>query len=369
MASLSLKNVTKAYPNGFVAVKDFNLEIADKEFIIFVGPSGCGKSTTLRMVAGLEDISSGELYIDGKLVNDVEPKDRDIAMVFQNYALYPHMSVYDNMAFGLKLRKTPKEEIDKLVHEAARILDLEHLLDRKPKALSGGQRQRVAMGRAIVRNPKVFLMDEPLSNLDAKLRVQMRIEIAKLHQRLGTTIIYVTHDQTEAMTLGTRIVVMKDGVVQQVDTPQNLYQKPQNLFVAGFMGSPQMNFMDAVVEIKGDVASLKIAGKSIPLPAAKSKKLIDGGYNGKTVTFGIRPEDVYDSEAFVSSAPCVFESTIKVYELLGAEVYLYFDLAEFPITARVDSRTTARPGDAVKFAFDVDKIHVFDKETEQVITN
>ena len=369
MASLSLKNVTKAYPNGFVAVKDFNLEIADKEFVIFVGPSGCGKSTTLRMVAGLEDISSGEFYIDGKLMNDVEPKDRDIAMVFQNYALYPHMSVYDNMAFGLKLRKTPKDEIDKLVHEAAKILDLEHLLDRKPKALSGGQRQRVAMGRAIVRNPKVFLMDEPLSNLDAKLRVQMRVEISKLHQRLGTTIIYVTHDQTEAMTLGTRIVVMKDGVVQQVDTPQNLYQKPQNLFVAGFMGSPQMNFLDAVVEVKGDVANLKIAGKSIPLPAAKSKKLIDGGYNGKTVTFGIRPEDVYDSEAFVSSAPCVFESTIKVYELLGAEVYLYFDLAEFPITARVDSRTSARPGDTVKFAFDVEKIHVFDKETEQTITN
>ena len=239
MASLSLRNVTKAYPNGFVAVKDFNLEIADKEFIIFVGPSGCGKSTTLRMIAGLEDISSGELYIDGKLVNDVEPKDRDIAMVFQNYALYPHMSVYDNMAFGLKLRKTPKEEIDKLVQEAARILDLSHLLDRKPKALSGGQRQRVAMGRAIVRNPKVFLMDEPLSNLDAKLRGQMRIEISKLHQRLNATIIYVTHDQTEAMTLGTRIVVMKDGVVQQVDSPQNLYDKPCNKFVAGFIGAPQ----------------------------------------------------------------------------------------------------------------------------------
>ena len=369
MASLSLRHINKTYPNGYVAVKDFNLEIEDKEFIIFVGASGCGKSTTLRMVAGLEEITSGELYIGDKLVNDVEPKDRDIAMVFQNYALYPHMTVYDNMAFGLKLRKVPKDEIDKMVREAARILDLEALLERKPKALSGGQRQRVAMGRAIVRNPKVFLMDEPLSNLDAKLRGQMRIEISKLHQRLGTTIIYVTHDQTEAMTLGTRIVVMKDGVVQQVDTPQNLYQKPQNLFVAGFMGSPQMNFMDAVVEVKGDVASLKIAGKSIPLPAAKSKKLIAGNYNGKTVTFGIRPEDVYDSEAFVSSAPCVFESTIKVYELLGAEVYLYFDLAEFPITARVDSRTTARPGDTVKFAFDVEKIHVFDKETEQTITN
>ncbi|AOZ97655.1 multiple sugar transport system ATP-binding protein [Butyrivibrio sp. INlla18] len=369
MASLSLEHVTKVYPNGFEAVKDFNLEIQDKEFIIFVGPSGCGKSTTLRMIAGLEDISSGTLKIGDRVVNDVEPKDRDIAMVFQNYALYPHMTVYDNMAFGLKLRKVPKAEIDKMVREAAKILDLEKLLDRKPKALSGGQRQRVAMGRAIVRNPKVFLMDEPLSNLDAKLRVQMRTEIAKLHQRLGTTIIYVTHDQTEAMTLGTRIVVMKDGVVQQVDTPQNLYDKPGNLFVAGFMGSPQMNFLDAEVEVQGDKASLKIAGQSIELPPAKAKKVIEGGYAGKTVTFGIRPEDVDDSEMVVSTSKAVFESTINVYELLGAEVYLYFDLDKFPITARVDSRTTARPGDKVKFAFDVEKIHIFDKETEKTITN
>ena len=369
MASLSLTNVCKVYPNGFEAVKDFNLEIADQEFIIFVGPSGCGKSTTLRMIAGLEDISSGELKIGDRVVNDVEPKDRDIAMVFQNYALYPHMTVYDNMAFGLKLRKVPKDEIDKMVKEAAKILDLTQLLDRKPKALSGGQRQRVAMGRAIVRNPKVFLMDEPLSNLDAKLRVQMRIEIAKLHQRLGTTIIYVTHDQTEAMTLGTRIVVMKDGVIQQVDTPQNLYEKPQNLFVAGFMGSPQMNFLDAVVRINGTAVTLEVAGQSIPLPPAKAKKLIDGGYNGKTVVMGIRPEDVYDSEMFIETAKCVFSSTIKVYELLGAEVFLYFDLGEFPMTARVDPRSNARPGDTVRFAFDVEKIHVFDKETEQVITN
>ncbi len=369
MASLSLKNICKVYPNGFEAVKNFNLEIADKEFIIFVGPSGCGKSTTLRMIAGLEDISSGELKIGDRVVNDVEPKDRDIAMVFQNYALYPHMTVYDNMAFGLKLRKVPKDEIDKMVKEAAKVLDLTQLLDRKPKALSGGQRQRVAMGRAIVRNPKVFLMDEPLSNLDAKLRVQMRIEIAKLHQRLGTTIIYVTHDQTEAMTLGTRIVVMKDGVIQQVDTPQNLYEKPQNLFVAGFMGSPQMNFMDAVVRVNGNAVTLEVAGQSIPLPPAKAKKLIDGGYNGKTVTMGIRPEDVYDSEMFIETAKCVFSSTIKVYELLGAEVFLYFDLGEFPMTARVDPRSNARPGDTVRFAFDVEKIHVFDKETEQVITN
>ena len=369
MASLSLKHINKTYPNGFEAVKDFNLEIEDKEFIIFVGPSGCGKSTTLRMIAGLEDITSGELKIGDRVVNDVEPKDRDIAMVFQNYALYPHMTVYDNMAFGLKLRKVPKDQIDKMVREAAKILDLEPLLDRKPKALSGGQRQRVAMGRAIVRNPKVFLMDEPLSNLDAKLRVQMRIEIAKLHQRLGVTIIYVTHDQVEAMTLGTRIVVMKDGVVQQVDTPQNLYDKPCNLFVAGFMGSPQMNFLDAEVVVNGDKAALKVADKEIALPPAKSKKLIDGGYAGKMVTFGIRPEDVYDSQMFIETSPCVFESNVKVYELLGAEVFLYFDLAEFPITARVDSRTTARPGDKVKFAFDVEKIHIFDKDTELAITN
>ena len=369
MASLSLTNVCKVYPNGFEAVKDFNLEVEDQEFIIFVGPSGCGKSTTLRMIAGLEEISSGELKIDGRVVNDVEPKDRDIAMVFQNYALYPHMTVFDNMAFGLKLRKVPKDEIKKKVEEAAKILDLEKLLDRKPKALSGGQRQRVAMGRAIVRNPKVFLMDEPLSNLDAKLRGQMRVEISKLHQRLQATIIYVTHDQTEAMTLGTRIVVMKDGVIQQVDTPQNLYEKPQNLFVAGFMGSPQMNFLDAVVRINGTAVTLEVAGQSIPLPPAKAKKLIDGGYNGKTVVMGIRPEDVYDSEMFIETAKCVFSSTIKVYELLGAEVFLYFDLGEFPMTARVDPRSNARPGDTVRFAFDVEKIHVFDKETEQVITN
>ena len=370
MASLSLKNVCKVYPNGFEAVKDFNLEIEDKEFIIFVGPSGCGKTTTLRMIAGLEDISSGELRIGDRVVNDVEPKDRDIAMVFQNYALYPHMSVYDNMAFGLKLRKVPKPEIDKMVKEAAKILDLTPLLDRKPKALSGGQRQRVAMGRAIVRNPKVFLMDEPLSNLDAKLRVQMRIEIAKLHQRLGTTIIYVTHDQTEAMTLGTRIVVMKDGVIQQVDTPQNLYEKPQNLFVAGFMGSPQMNFVDATVSVSGDVATLKVADLAIALPPAKSKKLIDGGYDGKVVTFGIRPEDIYDSQMMIEAkADSTFETTIRVYELLGAEVFLYADIADTSITARVDPRTTARPGDKVKFAIDVEKIHVFDKETEKVITN
>ena len=370
MAEVVFDHVTRIYPgNDKPSVDDLNLDIKDGEFLVLVGPSGCGKSTTLRMLAGLEEVNKGRILIGGKDVTTMQPKDRDIAMVFQNYALYPHMTVYDNMAFGLKLRKTPKDEIKRRVEEAARILDISHLLDRKPKALSGGQRQRVAMGRAIVRNPKVFLMDEPLSNLDAKLRVQMRIEISKLHQRLGTTIIYVTHDQTEAMTLGTRIVVMKDGVIQQVDTPQNLYEKPQNLFVAGFMGSPQMNFLDAVVRINGTAVTLEVAGQSIPLPPAKAKKLIDGGYNGKTVVMGIRPEDVYDSEMFIETAKCVFSSTIKVYELLGAEVFLYFDLGEFPMTARVDPRSNARPGDTVRFAFDVEKIHVFDKETEQVITN
>ena len=370
MASLSLKHINKTYPNGFEAVKDFNLEIEDKEFIIFVGPSGCGKSTTLRMIAGLEEISSGELWIGDKLVNDVEPKDRDIAMVFQNYALYPHMTVYDNMAFGLKLRKVPKDQIDKMVREAAKILDLEPLLDRKPKALSGGQRQRVAMGRAIVRNPKVFLMDEPLSNLDAKLRGQMRIEISKLHQRLGTTIIYVTHDQTEAMTLGTRIVVMNAGVVQQVDTPQVLYDTPCNLFVAGFIGSPQMNFLDAVCQKKGDKVVLKVGPADIVLPPAKAKKLIDGGYEGKTVVLGIRPEDVHDEQMFITSSPnTVIQAKIRVYEMLGAEVYLHFDYEGATMTARVDSRTTARTGDTVTFAFDAEKIHVFDKETEKTITN
>ena len=369
MSSLSLKNIEKVYPNGFQAVKDFNLEVADKEFIIFVGPSGCGKSTTLRMIAGLEEITSGTLEIDGKVMNDVEPKDRDIAMVFQNYALYPHMTVRENMAFGLKLRKVPKAEINEKVNEAAKILGLEELLNRKPKALSGGQRQRVAMGRAIVRNPKVFLMDEPLSNLDAKLRVQMRTEIAALHLRLGTTIIYVTHDQTEAMTLGTRIVVMKDGLIQQVDTPQNLYDRPANLFVAGFMGSPQMNFMDGVVHVSGDDVSIRFADTDIRLPAGKAKALKDGGYDGKTVTFGIRPEDISDASVDTSHTDAVFTSTVKVYELLGAEVFLYFDLADTPVTARLEPSTAARPGDTVKMAFDVEKIHVFDKETELKITD
>ena len=370
MASLELKNICKVYSNGFEAVKDFNLKVEDKEFIIFVGPSGCGKSTTLRMIAGLEEITSGELIIDGKVVNDVEPKDRDIAMVFQNYALYPHMTVFDNMAFGLKLRKVPKDEIKAKVEEAARILDLEKLLDRKPKALSGGQRQRVAMGRAIVRNPKVFLMDEPLSNLDAKLRVQMRSEIASLHNRLGATIIYVTHDQTEAMTLGTRIVVLKDGVIMQVDSPQKLYNEPQNLFVAGFIGSPQMNFVDAQCVVEGAKASLKFDNYSIELPEAKAKKLIDGGYAGKTVIMGIRPEDIYDgAEELAKFAGSVVETDVTGYELLGAEVLLYYTLGGANMTARVDSDTTARYGDHIRLALDTSKIHVFDKDSELTITN
>ena len=359
MASLSLKNIYKVYPNGFNAVKDFNLEIEDKEFIIFVGPSGCGKSTTLRMIAGLEDISSGELWIGDKLVNDVEPKDRDIAMVFQNYALYPHMSVYDNMAFGLKLRKVPKEKIDKAVHEAAKILDIEHLLDRKPKALSGGQRQRVAMGRAIVREPKVFLMDEPLSNLDAKLRVQMRVEISKLHQRLQTTIIYVTHDQTEAMTLGTRIVVMKDGIIQQVDTPQNLYDKPCNLFVAGFMGMPPMNFIDCKVVKSGSDILLMFGSHSIKVPDSKAERLIALDAVDKEVVLGIRPEDIHDEQLFIESSP----------EMMGAETYLYLNCEGIQLTARVSPRSDVRPQDELKVAIDPNRIHIFDKETEKAVLN
>ena len=363
MANLSLKHIRKEYPNGFVAVKDFNLEVEDKEFIIFVGPSGCGKSTTLRMIAGLEDISGGEFKIDGVLMNDVEPKDRDIAMVFQSYALYPHMTVRDNMGFALKLRKVPQKEIDEKVNEAAQILGLEKLLDRKPKALSGGQRQRVAMGRAIVRSPKVFLMDEPLSNLDAKLRVEMRTQISKLHERLGATIIYVTHDQTEAMTLGTRIVVIKEGDVQQIGAPAVLYSKPCNLFVAQFIGSPQMNIWDAVVEIKGDDTFLHIGENVLKVPADKKDVLAD--YDGKTVAFGIRPEDITDEADVIAANPDdVIKSKIDVRELLGAEVFLYFDVDGKQTTARVSPKTKLQVGDDAEFALDMSKIHLFDKETE-----
>ncbi|GAB6118301.1 sn-glycerol-3-phosphate ABC transporter ATP-binding protein UgpC [Thermoanaerobacter brockii subsp. lactiethylicus] len=370
MADVVLKHVYKVYPGGVTAVKDFNLEIQDKEFIVLVGPSGCGKTTTLRMIAGLEEISQGELYIDGKLVNDVPPKDRDIAMVFQNYALYPHMTVYDNMAFGLKLRKVPRAEIDRKVKEAARILGLEEYLNRKPKALSGGQRQRVALGRAIVRNPKVFLMDEPLSNLDAKLRVQMRTELAKLHDRLQTTFIYVTHDQTEAMTMGTRIVVMKDGVIQQVDKPQTIYDYPNNLFVAGFIGSPQMNFIDARLENKNGKVYATFKGFSILVPEGILKRLKDPSYVGKEIVLGIRPEDLHDEEVFLEAYPeAVVEAKVDVTELMGPETYLYLDVNGVSLTARVDPRTRAKAGDVIKIGFDINKLHMFDKETEMSILN
>lgn len=370
MASLSMRNIKKTYPNGVTAVQDFNLEVADKEFIIFVGPSGCGKSTTLRMIAGLEEITDGELYIGDRLVNEVEPKDRDIAMVFQNYALYPHMTVYDNMAFGLRLRKTPKAEIDKRVQEAAKILGIEMLLDRRPKALSGGQRQRVAMGRAIVREPKVFLMDEPLSNLDAKLRVQMRVEISKLHRRLQTTIIYVTHDQVEAMTLGTRIVVMKDGIIQQCDSPSNLYERPHNVFVAGFIGSPQMNFIEAKAIKSNDDVVLLFGSNSIALPEAKAKAVVDGGYLDKEVIMGIRPEDIHDETQYVEAHPdALVDFEVNVTEMLGAEIILIGTVDAFDVTARVSPRSTAKTGETEKVAFDVTRLHIFDKETEKVIVN
>ena len=361
MASLSLQHIEKIYENGYHAVHDFNLEVEDKEFIIFVGPSGCGKSTTLRMIAGLEDISSGDFLIDGVKMNDVEPKDRDIAMVFQSYALYPHMTVRDNMGFALKLRKVPQAEIDAKVDEVAKILDLEKFLDRKPKALSGGQRQRVAMGRAIVRSPKVFLMDEPLSNLDAKLRVQMRTEIAKLHERLGTTIIYVTHDQTEAMTLGTRIVVMKDGLVQQINSPEHLYNKPYNLFVAGFIGSPQMNFIECAVEKKGADTFLDMAGFPIKLPADKAEAVKD--YVGKTVIAGIRPEHLLDGRGKEKDFVTI-KAPIEVRELLGAEAYLYFTLGGKQCTARVASDVDLYVGMEGTMALDLNKLQLFDKETE-----
>lgn len=366
MASVKLEHIYKIYDGGVEAVSDVNLEIEDKEFIILVGPSGCGKSTTLRMIAGLEDISKGTLTIGDVVANDVAPKDRDIAMVFQNYALYPHMSVYDNMAFGLKLRKTPKEEIRRRVEEAARILDIDHLLDRRPKALSGGQRQRVALGRAIVRDPKVFLLDEPLSNLDAKLRAQMRTEISKLHQRLGTTFIYVTHDQTEAMTMGTRIVVMKDGIVQQVNTPQHLYDYPINEFVAGFIGSPQMNFINAVVGKSGSTYTLSFDGITLAIPSDKSTKLAD--YVGREVVFGIRPENVYDDYDSINKYANAMEAKVEVTELMGAEIYLYLTVGSASVTARVAPTSKAKPGDTIKIAFDLSKLHIFDKETEKNIS-
>jgi multiple sugar transport system ATP-binding protein len=361
MAELRLENIYKIYDNKVTAVTDFNLHIQDKEFIVFVGPSGCGKSTTLRMIAGLEEISKGDFFIDERRVNDVAPKDRDIAMVFQNYALYPHMNVYDNMAFGLKLRKIPKPEIDRRVQEAAKILGLEQYLDRKPKALSGGQRQRVALGRAIVRDAKVFLMDEPLSNLDAKLRVAMRAEITKLHNRLQTTTIYVTHDQTEAMTMATRLVVMKDGIIQQVGAPKEVYDKPENIFVAGFIGSPAMNFFSGTL-LDGQ---FKIGDITVKVPEGKMKTLREQGYVNKELVLGIRPEDIHDEPVFIqSSQDTKVTAKVEVAELMGAETMLYSSINGSDFVARVDSRTDIKPNQSIDLAFDMNKSHYFDKDTE-----
>jgi multiple sugar transport system ATP-binding protein len=369
MARVQLKNIVKKYPNSDVAtVKNLNLDIQDREFLVLVGPSGCGKSTTLRMVAGLEEISDGQLLIGDRVVNDVHPKDRDIAMVFQNYALYPHMSIYENMAFGLKLRKMPKAEIDQRVREAAKTLDIEHLLDRKPKALSGGQRQRVALGRAIVREPQVFLMDEPLSNLDAKLRVQMRAEIAKLHQRLQTTVIYVTHDQTEAMTMGDRIVVMKDGIIQQVGTPQDIYNHPQNVFVASFIGSPSMNFIKGSLVEEGGAIYFRAAGFNVRLPEGRYSVIREQGVIGKQVILGIRPESVSDEEMMLTTFPdSIVNAEVEVVELLGAESYLYLNVAGQSLTARVAARSDIKPRTQVRLVLDVNKVHLFHVDSEQAI--
>ena len=375
MVELNLKNIYKKYPNSeHYSVEDFNLDIKDKEFIVFVGPSGCGKSTTLRMIAGLEDITEGTASIDGKVVNDVAPKDRDIAMVFQNYALYPHMTVYDNMAFGLKLRKYSKEDIDKRVQEAAEILGLKEFLDRKPADLSGGQRQRVAMGRAIVRDAKVFLMDEPLSNLDAKLRVSMRAEIAKIHRRIGATTIYVTHDQTEAMTLADRIVIMSAtknpagtgtiGRVEQIGSPQEVYRNPVNKFVAGFIGSPAMNFITVTLEGNQIVAS----GLRLTVPEGTLKVLREKGYDGKKLIFGIRPEDINTEPAFLETFPdSVVHAIISVSELLGSESHLYCQVGDSEFIARVDARDYSETGEGIDLGFDLNKAHFFDFETEKTV--
>ena len=363
MAGITFKHIVKSYDNEVTVIPDLNLEIKDKEFVVLVGPSGCGKSTTLRMIAGLETITGGELYIGDKLMNAVPPKDRDIAMVFQNYALYPHMSVYKNMAFALDLQKVDKKTIDKKVHAAAKILGLEEYLNRKPKALSGGQRQRVALGRALVRDPSVFLLDEPLSNLDAKLRTEMRSQISKLHQQLGTTFVYVTHDQIEAMTMGDRICVMNAGVVQQFDTPKALYHSPCNLFVAGFIGSPQMNFIDAAVEKAGDGYDIVFADTKI---RSAREELAD--YVGKQVILGIRPENLHVEKEFVKGDN-VITAKVDLDEMMGSETLLYLNYAGTRLIAKVPSEVTATTGDPIELAVDVNKIHVFDKETEQAIFN
>lgn len=360
MADVRLEGVKKVYPNGFEAIDDMDLSINDKEFMVFVGPSGCGKTTTLRMIAGLEEITDGDLMIGGNVVNEVAPKDRDIAMVFQNYALYPHMTVYENMAFGLKLRKFPKKEIDERVNHSAKILGIEPLLDRKPKQLSGGQRQRVALGRAIVRDPKVFLMDEPLSNLDAKLRVEMRAELSKLHHKLDTTFIYVTHDQTEAMTMGTRICVMYDGEIQQVASPQTVYDHPTNVFVGGFIGSPQMNFLDAKVTEKDNEVYVNILGYMLKLSDERTKILKDKGYIGKDVVFGARPEHAVLSEDGLTS-------TVEVTEALGSETFVYLTIDDKKLVVRIDPDKKVSYGDSLTFDFREEKIHLFDKDTEENI--
>ena len=367
MASITLKNIRKVYPGGVTAVDDFNLHIEDKQFIVLVGPSGCGKSTTLRMIAGLEEITEGEIFIGDDLVNNMPPKDRNIAMVFQNYALYPHMTAFNNMAFGLKMRKTPKTGIEQLVREASRILDIEYLLDRKPKAMSGGQRQRVALGRAMVRHPAVFLLDEPLSNLDAKLRTSMRTEIIKLHKRLGITFVYVTHDQTEAMTMGDIIVVMKDGFIQQVDTPQSLYEKPCNVFVAGFIGTPQMNFFSGVLTKEGDNYFVETHGDRLQIDPVKiNDRLAD--YVSRKVTVGIRPENLTDRIGSSEVNPhSTITAIVDVSELMGSEVYLYLDYKKVDLIARVSSETTAKAGDEIKLLVDTRRIHLFDCDDESAI--
>ena len=368
MATVTLKKLKKIYEGGFEAVHAFDLDIADKEFIVLVGPSGCGKSTTLRMIAGLEEISEGELYIGDRLVNDVEPKDRDIAMVFQSYALYPHMTVYDNMAFALKLRKLPKEEIDRKVQEAAKILEITELLDRKPKALSGGQRQRVAIGRAIVREPQVFLMDEPLSNLDAKLRNAMRAEIIKLRKRIDTTFIYVTHDQTEAMTLGDRIVIMKDGWVMQIGTPQEVFDHPANLFVATFIGAPQMNLFDAKLNKNGDSYSVEVGGATIALSAEQNAKLAASGTDSMDITLGIRPEHIQ----LKAEGADVIRGVVDVSEMMGSAIHLHVNAAGKDIILIVqtadlekDLRAGFAYGSEIGFSFRADLIHMFNPETQQ----
>jgi len=365
MAEVTLKNVSKIFDKNVVAVDQVSLEVKDKEFVVLVGPSGCGKSTTLRMVAGLEEISNGEIHIDGRLVNEVAPKDRDIAMVFQNYALYPHMTVYDNMAFGLKLRKYPKDQIKKRVNDAAEILGISDLLHRKPKALSGGQRQRVAVGRAIVRRPKVFLFDEPLSNLDAKLRVQMRAEIIKLHNRLDATMIYVTHDQVEAMTMGDRIVVMKDGEVHQIDSPLNLYNKPTNKFVAGFIGSPAMNFLTCKIVQNGglwlDEGALKI-----PVQENIENKL--NGFVGKEIIFGIRPEDIHSPESAIGVKNKIeVQIEVDVVEPMGNEIFVTLRTKNHNFIARLKTNNIPQIGNSLDLIFDLNKVHFFDKESGQTL--